>query len=128
MAEKPDELDDTSIESVQSEELRARKEKKNEVRLRDPPATCSMPTPGMGEPREAEKEAGTLFGNNNGQDVPNLMENIDPHIQEAQRTPGWKYTQVFTHRLITVKLLKEKEKSKTPEKQEEKRDCSRTEA
>lgn len=70
----------------------------------------------MGEPREAEKEAGTFFGNNNGQNVPNLMENIDPHIQEAQRTPSWKYTKIFTHRLITVKL-KEKEKSKNPEEQ-----------
>lgn len=73
-------------------------------------------TRGMGEAREAEKETETFFGNNSGQNVPNLMENIEPHIQEAQRTPSWKYTQIFTHRLITVKL-KEKEKSKNPEKQ-----------
>ena len=109
MAEKPDELDDTSIESVQSEELRARKEKKNEVRLRDPPATCSTPTPGMGEPREAEKEAGTLFGNNNGQDVPNLMENIDPHIQEAQernQSTRTRNQRKIAPRDIIIKLLK----------------------
>lgn len=39
------------------------------------------------------------------------MENIEPHIQETQRTPSWKYTQIFTHRLITVKL-KERRKAK----------------
>lgn len=41
-------------------------------------------TRGMGEAREAEKETETFFGNNSGQSVPNLMENIEPHIQEAQ--------------------------------------------
>lgn len=68
--------------------------------------------PVTGTPREAKKEAGTFFGKNNGQSVPNLVENTEPHIQEAQQTPSWKYTKIFTHRHVTLKLLKEKEKAR----------------
>ena len=65
-----------------------------------------------GAPREAKKEAGIFLGKNNGQNAPNLVGNIEPHIQEARQTPSWKYTEIFTHRHATLKLLKEKQKAR----------------
>lgn len=42
---------------------------------------------------------------------PNLMENINLHIQESQQTPGRINMKRFTPRHIIVTLLKDREKS-----------------
>lgn len=113
MAEKSHELEDTSIDIIQSDVLRAKKtEGKQSLSQRPRGSMKHTNTHGMGEPRGAKKDAGEVFGNNNGHNVQNLMENVESHIQEAQQTPSWKHTKIFTHRHIIVKLLKEEEKAK----------------
>ena len=44
-------------------------------------------------------------------DFPNLMKNINLHIQESQQTPGRINVKRFTPRHIIVTLLKDREKS-----------------
>ena len=100
MAEKSHELEDTSIDIIQSDVLRAKKtEGKQSLSQRPRGSMKHTNAHGMGEPRGAKKDAGEVFGNNNVHNVQNLMENVESHIQEAQQTPSWKHTKIFTHHL-----------------------------
>lgn len=84
MAEKSYELEDTSIDIIQSDVLRANKTEGKQSPSQRPRGSMKHTNAhGMGDPRGAKKDAGTCFGNNNGQNVPNLMENVEPHAQEA---------------------------------------------
>lgn len=64
--------------------------------------TCSRSARG----EEKEKETEKIMTEN----FPNLLKNINLHIQEAERTPNRINTMRSTPRYIIVKLLKDQEK------------------
>lgn len=53
--------------------------------------------------------------------LPNMMNNINPHIWEAQQIPGMKNAKGSIHRYILVKLWKTKKMINSWKHQEEKR-------
>ena len=64
----------------------------------------------MPEGEEKEREIGNLFGKIMKEDFPNLVKEIDIHIQEAQGVPNKMDTKRTTPTHIIVKMPKVKYK------------------